>query len=158
MTAENDNMLEKYASRTEEFMSGQIIPISTYALNEMKDIPTYFWGFAGIFPRLPIGQRPGFLLFSTEKGRDIRGFQSRIHTLQLPERVMKLNIAKSETLVRASELICATQNLPSIVLAIGDQEGFRDDALLLMCIPGLRPEQALRRIQERTLEAIARGN
>ncbi len=45
--------------------------IANFVLEEQpKDLPTKFWGFFGLFPRMPIGSRAAYMAFSLNPERE----------------------------------------------------------------------------------------
>ena len=149
--------VELYQSGTLKFLNlaGQG-RITTYLLKENPtDVPTFYLGCLGIYPRTPLSLKSGFMAFSIEEGRklDLR----KVLSLQVPERIRRIVI---EPIPNSDELLAELANarMPSKVLAFGETVANGEEVILLACIPGIKPEDALEEIQERTRAAIAEKN
>lgn len=158
MTA--DNGLEIYRTGTLELLQWSTEQgINNYLMSEdVQDIPMNPWGFYGIYPRLPIGQRPAFMTFSIDLRKDVNATRRKVLALQLPERVKRIRVQADSAAARTYDVLLADLYMPSKLLAICEVEDTREEAILLFCTLGVRPETALREIQQRTREAIAKGN
>lgn len=126
--------------------------------DDSGNVPADYWGFVGIFPKPPAGTEAGYISIITDPNRAISTFNSRILQVELPERVRQLRIPADSQLRLAGSFRCAVKGLPSIVLAFGETRDTQQESILLACIVGITPAEALRVIQNRTKEAIAKSN
>lgn len=151
--------VEYYYERTQKFMQLQAEGlVSNFSLSEPRDVPTYMWGFFALFPRLPLETRPAYLSFSVDPNKDLVPFRSEVLSLRLPDRIRETKLRQDREISTAAEAVMAAQDLPSIVLAVGERYNPTEDVMLLFCVVGMSPEEALKQIQRRTREAIAKNN
>lgn len=156
MSAEQDSILKRYQAGTLEFMKwGTARGVANYLLEETaQDVPTRLWGFFGIYPRLPLGSRATYLAFKTDNEKELS--MKRALQLQLPERIRRIKVRENPGFIRHMELILANAFMPSKLLAFGERIETQEDVTMLFCLAGVRPETALREIQQRIREARAR--
>lgn len=158
MSAEQDSILKRYQAGTLEFMKwGTARGVANYLLEETaQDVPTRLWGFFGIYPRLPLGSRATYFAFATREGKELS--TKRALQLQLPKRIRRIEVKESPDFTRRMELILTTAFMPSKLLAFGERVETLEDVATLFCLAGVRPEMALREIQQRIREARAKSN
>ncbi len=56
------------------------------------------------------------------------------------------------------QTLMAASQMPYILLGVGERIQEHEEVMTLFIIPGITPEKALREIQQRTREAIAKNN
>lgn len=158
MTAEQGKFLQLYHEKVCQFLG--INPekgVNNFSLVPPRNIPTTFWGFSALFPTVG-SSRGSYVLYSSDQTRDIELFRRRISTLTIPDRVRELPIASNPVIQRMGEIKCALEGLPSIVLAYGERDDPTEEVIMLYCIVGVIPDRALKQIQQRHQEAVARLN
>lgn len=131
--------------------------VHNFSLVTPKNVPTHIWGFSVFFPGLE-SDRGGYLLYSSDQEKSIEPFRAKIPTLTIPDRVKALRIPSDTILQNLWELRCGVEGLPSIVLAYGERYNPTEKVIVLFCVQGMTPEQALRKVQQRHAEAAARFN
>ncbi len=147
MSAENDSLKQLYHKGAKEFVSWMPKKgVIGYLLEEeTTDAPIDTWGCFGVFPRLPIGS--GELLFAIEhSARKLSN--TNILKLQVPESVKRINVRDNPIFIRDTELRLAELYMPSKLLVFGRREDTGKDVAMIYCLAGVRPEDALREIQQ----------
>lgn len=151
-------LIENYQDGARAFITaGPSRGVANYLLEEAsQDVPTFLWGFFGIYPKSPVGSRAAFLAFTTENGKELS--MKRALQLQLPERIKRIELVENPDFTRDAELVLATSFMPSKLLAFGERVKTKEDVTMLFCLAGIKPETALREIQQRIREAQAKHN
>ncbi|MCR4305628.1 MAG: hypothetical protein NUV73_00915 [Candidatus Daviesbacteria bacterium] len=157
MSAEQD-FLKRYQEGTKAFMTwGTNRGVANYSLEESpQDVPTRLWGIFAIYPRLPLGSRAAFLAYTNDDGKELD--LKRALQLTIPERVKKIGVRGNPAFIRGMELVLAQAYMPSKVLAFGERVASGEGVAMLFCLSGVKPIDALKEIQQRIRESIARNN
>ncbi len=152
-------LASRYADSTIKFIKGPRsgIDVTNVSLAEtVRDIPTHFYGFFSLYPESNGSMSYGF--FSTDIAKDVTSLPNKVAAITVPERVKRLNIRSLPEERMLMEILCRTQGLPSIVVALGEQVDTGQETILLLAVLGYSVEEALTKAQESARRSISKRN
>lgn len=154
-----NELVRRYKESTIKFIEGPRfgIDVTNVSLSEIvRDVPTRFYGFFSLYPELNGDMSYG--LFSTDNTKDVSSLPNKIVAITIPERVRRLNIRSWPKERILMETFCQVQELPSIVVALGEQADTGQETILLLAVLGYSVEEALTKAKESALRSISKRN
>lgn len=130
--------------------------VNNFVLTGPVDVPTMFHTFVGKFPDLK-GSDSAIVVAGTRRS-NINDVYSQILHLEVPQRVDDIKVIESEAIKRANEISSVQNNLPSIVIGIGETRDTEEKVIVLFSVAGILPRKALLEIQDRIKSRMAKFN
>ena len=130
--------------------------VNNFVLTGPVNVPTLFHTFVGKFPDLS-GSDASIAVAGTI-GNNAIDVYSQILDLKVPERVEDLNIRDIEEMRELFETVSIAEDLPSVVIGIGEARDTKEKVVVLYSLQGMSPTIALLEMQDRIKSCMAKFN
>lgn len=130
--------------------------VCNFVLEGPIDVPIMFYTFVGTFPDL--NGSDSLITVAGTRGSNAIDVYSQILHLEMPQRVEGIKVRESEVIKRADEIASAQNNLPSIVIGIGETRDTEERVVVLYSVMGISPKKALLEMQDRIKSRMVKFN
>lgn len=132
--------------------------VNNYTLQGPINRPTRFDTFTGLYPTFgPVFERV-LKTVTTREGMNALTIYAEMLPLQVPKRVVDLNVPRSFEAAQDYERVMSTAGLPSIVIASGLTDLDEQRAFVLFAVQGMPPQGALAEMKKRINESKIKFN